>query len=151
MARVPSPPQSQSQAIVFVSTPKMYMRSGCFLVTYDSLRYKDHIFRLMRSAKIGRASLEKEDDTWNIFWWGALMRRSYITWHKTASCNQCTFARSSSTYQLNIQHDVIAWSEKGLASGCYSAPPPFNITKSKPSCVATSHASLTVLPRLIRW
>lgn len=40
-----------------------------------------------------------------------------LTWQKSASCNQCTFARSSSTYQLNIQHDVIAWSKKGLACG----------------------------------
>ena len=32
-----SPPLCRSQAVVFVSTPRMYLRSRYFLVKYDSL------------------------------------------------------------------------------------------------------------------
>ena len=37
MVRVSSPPQSRSKAVVCVSTPRMYPRSGYFLVLYKQI------------------------------------------------------------------------------------------------------------------
>ena len=43
--RVPSPPQSQSQAVVCVSTPRKYPRSGYFLVIYISECYDRYLIK----------------------------------------------------------------------------------------------------------
>ena len=58
MVRVLSPPQSRSQAVVCVSTPRMYPQSGYFLVNTKTQRLHDvdlitfeHIQKLENTRK----------------------------------------------------------------------------------------------------
>ena len=50
MVRVPSPPQSWPKAVVCVSTPRMYPRSGYFLVYYKSSYLLGYILSLSSSS-----------------------------------------------------------------------------------------------------
>ena len=71
MVRVPSPPQSRSKAVVCVSTPRMYLCSGYFLVTlWNGLNPISHGRWSWRLPVYSNHQLSNKDRAaWQKTWW----------------------------------------------------------------------------------